>query len=161
MKEVSVEALLSQVLLKGTCKRRERLLEAFHNGPNQPELITFILLGDHSAPPPLWQSKQNTTDKGNRFLLHAFMAKSWSRKESELWRNWESRLGARRRLGHWALVLLHQVFSAFSSHSHYHTYQLPGNPNFDYFLEHFVNTFHASLTQKKINKSITGSIKAG
>lgn len=86
MEKISMEALLSQVSLKGTCRDGKGSYRLFTMDQGSPDFITFILPGDHSPSPLPWQSEKNTADKGNHSLLYTYRAKSQSRKKSEIWR---------------------------------------------------------------------------
>lgn len=99
MGNLSLEAILSQVLLKGTFRRWEMLLEAFDNGLSWPQTIPFFLLGDPSPSPPSLTIREGCEDTDRKEitpLIHTGRTALRGRqKSSDLGENCEGRVDAR------------------------------------------------------------------
>lgn len=95
MGNLSLEAILSQVLLKGTFRRWEMLLEAFDNGLSWPQTIPFFLLGDPSPSPPSLTIR-DTDRKEITPLIHTGQnALRGRQKSSDFGENCEGQVDAR------------------------------------------------------------------
>lgn len=105
----------TQVLLKGTFRSWERLLETFDNGLSWPHTVPFFLLGDHSPSPPSPTIREECEDTDRKEItpfIHTGQDSLRGRqKSSDLGENCEGWVEARGwgRLYLWALAQALQV----------------------------------------------------
>lgn len=103
----SLEAIQSQVLLKGTFRWWERLLEAFYNGLSWLKIVTFFLLGDHSPSPTSLAIKEECEDIDSKEITPQYIEDRRGRQKGNgVGENCEVWVESR---GLWALFLPFQV----------------------------------------------------